>query len=288
MLDECAFVSDRYLATLCVSHGPSPAGLLMFELPQSDPSIPLRYPANIPVLAFLLPEIDADQDTETRWELIGGSAQSPTDNSLTSGGDFTAKCDDTLLVMFRVDHQWYELVTPTQRLLGFLPNPANISMNATMLALREVLWTEWGPQNTRVRGIAFRGDGQDRTKVHASLFGMRRVLYHPVYTPAGLLAARVEDYQTHRVRRAEACESSSGMVHHGDMAQGSWLDGGELHTVLPFMVTDLILPDKWQGRPLEDVDISIHGDGIIIAEVSLWCRTLRYSMCFTARTRTRT
>ncbi|KZV71857.1 hypothetical protein PENSPDRAFT_684214 [Peniophora sp. CONT] len=264
MLDECAFVDDRHFSTLCVSLGSSPAALLIYELPQSDPDVPRRYPANIPALAFLLPEIEDDQDTETHWELVGGAAHSSTDSNVTSGGDFTTNGDDTLLmILFRLEHQWYDIVVPTQRLLDFLPDPAGVSMNANMLALREVVWSEWGPQNTRLRRIPARQDGQDRGQLQATLFGMRRVLYHPVHTSTGEMAARVEDYHSNRVRRAEAQESASFVVHHGDVAEGGWLGENMLHTELPFIQTDMIFPDKWQGMELEDICAFVNEDGII-------------------------
>ncbi|KZV71362.1 hypothetical protein PENSPDRAFT_734124 [Peniophora sp. CONT] len=267
MLDECAFVGgDRHLATLCVGVGPSHAGLLVFELPQLDPAVPLVYPENTPALAFLLPEIEDNQENQTHWELVGGSAHSSVDSDLASGGDFTTDRDDTLLmILFRIEpHQWFELGVSTQRLLHFLPHPGEVSMSANMLALREVPWPEWGPQNTRVRRIPARQDGQDRDKLQATLFGMRRVWRHPVHTPAGQMAARVEDYHPRRVRRAEAHESNAHMVHHGVLAVGGWLGGAELQTELAFVQIDVVIPEKWQSKQLDDVDISINEDGIII------------------------
>lgn len=54
---------------------------------------------NDPILAFLLPEIAHDQDTETHRELVGESAHSSADSKLASGGDFTTTRDDTLLTI---------------------------------------------------------------------------------------------------------------------------------------------------------------------------------------------
>ena len=103
MLDECAFVGDAYFATLCVGIGASPAALLMYEMPPSDPATPRLYPASVPVLAFLLPEIDNAQNIETRWEVVGGSAHSAADSQRASGGDFKTDCDNTLLmILFRI------------------------------------------------------------------------------------------------------------------------------------------------------------------------------------------
>lgn len=64
--------------------------------------------------------------------------------------------------MFRIQDQWYELIVPNQRLLDFLPDPAHVSVKTGMLALREVLWSEWGPRNSCVERLPARQAGQER------------------------------------------------------------------------------------------------------------------------------
>lgn len=245
---------------------PSPAVLRIHELPSADPAVPPTYPPTVAVLAFFLPEIDNAFTTDTQWNLVGGSAQSATQSSRTSGGDFTTDRDQTLvLIPFRVKDRDYELIVATPRLLEFLPHPGDITVTPGTYSLRDLSWPEWGPTCAHVRTVAPSDDAPD--ELQASLFGSRRVLPHPVQESDGQSAVRINDYQPSRVRRAEAAQHTSHLVHHGAAAQGEWFETDELQTDLPFVETDKELPESWQSKNPQDVHVSINEDGITLTDV---------------------
>ena len=249
--------------------GPSPAVLLIYELPSPNPDVPLLYPAEIPVLALCLPEIDHAVAENTEWELVGGSVQSAIQSSRASGGDFSAELGQTLvLVRFRVAERWYELVTPSQRILEFLPPPGFISMSPGMFSLLDVSWTGWGPECAHIRQCEPLDGAGTRDRLQASLFGMRHVLHHPVLWDDKLVV-RVNDYQPSRVRRTEAHQTPTCIVRHMHQVEGEWADGIVLQTDLPYIETNTELPVSWQERNPQNVLVSINEDGIILIDVSV-------------------
>ncbi|KZV75097.1 hypothetical protein PENSPDRAFT_731848 [Peniophora sp. CONT] len=266
-LTHFAFVSDRFLAVVVVGIPPSPAVLRIHELPSSDPAVPVTYPPTIAALAFFLPEIANALNADTEWELVGGSAQSAAQSGRLSGGDFASDRDETLiLIPFRVEDRAYELIVATSRLLEFLPHPGDLSVGPGTFSLRDVPWSEWGPQCAHVHATTLNDDALDQ--IQASLFGSRHVQSHPVRQASGENVVRVDDYQTSRVRRAEAAHDPAQTVHHGEAALGEWFESDELQTDLPYVETDMELPESWQDKRPEDVNVSINEDGITLMDRS--------------------
>ncbi|VDC04077.1 unnamed protein product [Peniophora sp. CBMAI 1063] len=266
-LSQCAFVGDRYIAAVVVGIPPSPAVLRIYELPSADPAVPPTYPPTVAVLAFFLPAIANALTTDTEWKLVGGSAQSASLNDALGGGDFTTDRDETLvLIPFRVRDRDFELIIATERLLEFLPHPGDIASGAGSYSLRDVPWDEWGPECTHLRSVAANDDAVH--EMQASIFGSRHVLPHPVQESGGQSAVRVDDYQPARVRRAENNQSPSHRVHHGEDTQGEWFEANELHTDLPFVETNMRLPEAWQNKNPHDVHVSINEDGVTLIDKS--------------------
>lgn len=269
MLTEPVFINNRFIATIAVGLNPSPAVLLVHELPSSNPDEPPLYPTNIPALALFLPEINHASLDETEWELVGGSVQSAAESSRASGGDFSTDSDQTLLLVhFQVRGRDFELVVPSQRVLELLPHPGDISMGPGMFSPRDLSWNEWGPRCTHVRESV--PIGGDRERLQSSVFGMRHALHHPVEWE-GKIVVRVNDYQPSRVRRAEDNQTPSCTVRRVHVAQGEWADAGEMQTELPCVETNVELPESWRGKESANVLVSINEDGILLIDVRCSC-----------------
>ncbi|KZV61450.1 hypothetical protein PENSPDRAFT_759426 [Peniophora sp. CONT] len=265
-LTESVFINDRFIATIVVGMGPSTTVLLVHELPSSNPDIPPLYPTHIAALALFLPEVNYASVDDTEWELVGGSVQSACQSSRASGGDFSTDLNQTLLLIhFRVSDTAYELLVPTQRILELLPHPGDLSMSAGTYSPLDLPWSDWGPRCTHVRPCA--PSAGDRTRLQASVFGMRHVLHHPVEWD-GKIVVRVNDYQPSRVRRAEDNQTPSCTVRHVHVAEGEWSSTGEMQTELPYVETNIELPESWRENELENVLVSINEDGILLIDVS--------------------
>ncbi|VDC04069.1 unnamed protein product [Peniophora sp. CBMAI 1063] len=265
-LTEPAFLSDRFIATIGVGLDPSPAVLLVHELPSSNPHAPPLYPTNVPILALFLPEIDGafTDDDDSEWELVGGSAHSAAPSARASGGDFWSDADKTLLLIhFRVRGRHYELLLPAQRVLELLPPPENISMGPGSFAARDVPWPDWGPELSHVRECA--PSGGDMEALQSSVFGMRHVIHHPVEWEEKAVI-RVNDYQSSRVSRAEAHQTPSCAVRRVHIAEGEWVDGPEMQTELPYIETNIELPVSWREMAPANIFVSINEDGILLID----------------------
>ena len=101
------------------------------------------------------------------------------------------------------------------------------------------------------------------------------MLPHPIEDAGGFSAVRVNDYQPSRVSRAEANNSPSHQVHHGEDTGGDWFQANELHTGAAYIETEKQLPDSWQNKQPKDVHVSINEDGITLTDVRVLVYYLR-------------
>ncbi|VDC04080.1 unnamed protein product [Peniophora sp. CBMAI 1063] len=259
-LTDCIFLDDSHLAVMVAGISPSPAVLLVYELPNASSDGDALYPSNLPVLAFVFPAIHDASATRTEWRLTCGSASSAARSSRAGAGDFCADPKETMImVLFRLGDLGYELIVPTRRLLEFLPGRIDdIHISRTMFSSRDVPWSEWGPRYAYLRSATF-----DEGALRATIFGMRRVLHRPIIS-GGKLAVVVQDLFRPRVLHAAATSSLSYAVCRSQPVVGPWLDSATIQTEVSYVETVQELPISCQGKDPQDVGVSINEDGLVI------------------------
>ncbi|KZV76089.1 hypothetical protein PENSPDRAFT_646632 [Peniophora sp. CONT] len=179
----------------------------------------------------------------------------------------------------------YAQRTPPRQYELFLPLRALRALLTPERRGQYTPWTDWGPQRAHVTPL-LRYPPIVGWRSH-STFGMRRIGMYPTQREDGVLVAKLYDYHPRRVslaRREAPAEDRRWQVVEGETVSGNWLGANELKSHLPYIETEVPLPEELQRHRGSMITLGINDDGIVaklgfqIHSISF--QTVSHEFCF--------
>ncbi|KZV71861.1 hypothetical protein PENSPDRAFT_733865 [Peniophora sp. CONT] len=183
---------------------------------------------------------------------------SPPASAAAPAGDFYTDPNEALLII-----EYAQLAPPRQYEIFFLLRGLQALLTPEYRG-QYTPWETWGPQRAHATPL-LRYPPIVGWRNH-STFGLRHIGMYPTQRADGVLVAKMHDYHPRRIalaRREAPDVGSCRKVVEGEVVDGSWVEKDRLETHLPYIETEVPLPEELQRHRGSMITLGINDDGLI-------------------------